>query len=49
MLWTIFVILLVLWLLGFGFHVAGSLIHLLLVIALVVLVIQLVTGRRGTV
>jgi Family of unknown function (DUF5670) len=49
MLWTILVILLVLWLLGFGFHVAGSLIHLLLVIALVVLVIQLVTGRRATV
>ena len=49
MLWTILVILLVLWLLGFGFHVAGSLIHLLLVFALVVLVIQLVTGRRATV
>jgi hypothetical protein len=37
------------WLLGFGFHVAGSLIHLLLVIALVVLVIQLITGRRAVV
>jgi uncharacterized protein DUF5670 len=49
MLWTILVILLVLWLLGFGFHVAGSLIHLLLVIALIVLVIQLVTGRRAAV
>jgi hypothetical protein len=36
------------WLLGFGFHVAGSLIHLL-VIALVVLVIQLITGRRAVV
>jgi hypothetical protein len=48
MLWTIFVILLVLWILGFSFHVAGGLIHLLLVIALVVLVINLVTGRsRG--
>ena len=47
MLWTILVILLVLWLLGFGFHVAGSLIHLLLVIALIVLVIQLVSGRRA--
>jgi Family of unknown function (DUF5670) len=46
MLWTIFVILLVLWLLGFGFHVAGSLIHLLLVVALIVLVINLVSGRR---
>lgn len=49
MLWTIFVILLVMWLLGFGFHVAGSLIHLLLVIALVVLLIQLITGRRTVV
>ena len=47
MLWTIFVILLILWLLGFGFHVAGSLIHLLLVVAVVVLVINLVTGRRA--
>lgn len=47
MLWTIFVILLILWLLGWGFHVAGSLIHILLVIALVVLVINLVTGRRA--
>jgi hypothetical protein len=46
MLWTIFAILLVLWLLGWGFHIAGSLIHLLLVVALVVLVINLVTGRR---
>jgi hypothetical protein len=47
MLWTIFVILLVLWLLGFSFHVAGGLIHLLLVIALIVLVINLITGRRS--
>ena len=46
MLWTIFVILLVLWVLGFSFHVAGGLIHLLLVIALIVLVVNLVTGRR---
>jgi hypothetical protein len=46
MLWTIFVILLILWILGFSFHVAGSLIHLLLVIAVVVLIIQLITGRR---
>ena len=49
MLWTLFVILLVLWLLGFSFHVAGSLIHLLLVIALIVLVVNLVTGRRSAV
>jgi len=47
MLWTIFAILLVLWLLGFGFHVAGGLIHLLLVLAVVVLIINLVTGRRA--
>lgn len=46
MLWTIFTILIILWLLGWGFHVAGGLIHLLLVIALVVAVINLVTGRR---
>jgi hypothetical protein len=49
MLWAIFVILLVLWLLGFSLHVAGSLIHLLLVVALIVLVINLVTGRRSAV
>jgi hypothetical protein len=47
MLWTIFAILLILWLLGWGFHIAGSLIHLLLVVAVVVLVINLVTGRRA--
>jgi uncharacterized membrane protein YtjA (UPF0391 family) len=47
MLWTIFVIILVLWLLGFSFHIAGGLIHILLVVALIVLVINLITGRRG--
>jgi hypothetical protein len=47
MLWTIFVIVLVLWLLGFSFHIAGGLIHLLLVVALIVLVINLITGRRS--
>ncbi|MFZ0278557.1 MAG: lmo0937 family membrane protein [Candidatus Sulfotelmatobacter sp.] len=46
MLWTIFVVLLVLWLLGFSLHIAGGLIHLLLVVALVVLVINLLSGRR---
>jgi len=46
MLWTILVILLILWLLGFSFHIAGSLIHLLLVIAVVVLIFNLVSGRR---
>ncbi len=49
MLWTIFLILLVLWALGYGFAGAaiGNLIHILLVVALVVLVIQLITGRRA--
>jgi len=46
MLWTIIAILLILWLLGWGFHIAGSLIHLLLVVAAIVLIINLVTGRR---
>jgi len=49
MLWTIFVILLILWLLGFSFHVAGGLIHLLLVIAVVVLIINLLSGRSTAV
>lgn len=47
MLWTLLVVLLILWILGFSFHVAGGLIHLLLVVALVVLVFQLLTGRRS--
>ncbi|HEV2022217.1 MAG TPA: lmo0937 family membrane protein [Terriglobales bacterium] len=46
MLWTIVVILLILWLLGFGFHVGGSLVHLLIVIAVVVVIINLLSGRR---
>ena len=49
MLWTVFAILLLLWLLGWGFHIAGSLIHLILVIALVVLLIEVITGRRAAV
>ncbi len=48
MLWTILVVLLILWLLGaFAFSVAGNLIHILLVVALVVLVLQLISGRRA--
>jgi len=47
MLWTIFVILVILWLLGFSFNVGGGLIHLLLVIAVIVLIYNLITGRRG--
>jgi hypothetical protein len=46
MLWTIAVILVVLWLLGFAIHIGGGLIHLLLVIAVVVVIFQLITGRR---
>ena len=46
MLWTILVILIILWLLGFLMKIGGGLIHLILVIALIVLIIQLVTGRR---
>lgn len=46
MLWTLLVVLLILWLLGFSFHIAGSFIHILLVIALVVLVFNLISSRR---
>ena len=46
MIWTIIVILVVLWLLGFIAHIGGGLIHLLLVVAAIVLVIKLVTGRN---
>ena len=49
MLWTIFVIMLVLWLLGFSLHIGGGLIHLLLVIAVVVLIFNLMTGSRRVV
>ena len=50
MLWTLAVILFVLWLLGFGvFHVAGGLIHLLLVLAVVVVLYRIITGRRPVV
>lgn len=48
MLWTLFIILLVLWALGFSLHLAGGLIHALLVVAAVLLVIQLITGRSTT-
>ena len=47
MLWTIFVILVILWLLGFSLNIGGGLIHLLLVIAVIVLVYNLITGRRS--
>ncbi|HMJ26638.1 MAG: hypothetical protein QOF72_2206 [Blastocatellia bacterium] len=47
MLWTILVILVILWLLGFALKVGGGLIHLILVIAVILLIVQLVTGRRA--
>jgi hypothetical protein len=46
MLWTILVVLLLMWLFGFSLHVGGGLIHLVLVVALVVLVFNLLSGRR---
>lgn len=46
MLWTILVVLLVLWLLGFSLHIGGGLIHLLLVVALIILIFNLLSGRR---
>ncbi len=46
MLWTIVVILLVLWALGFATHAVGGLIHILLVIAIVVILIRVIQGRR---
>jgi uncharacterized membrane protein len=47
MFWAIFVIVLVLWLLGFSFHVAGGFIHLLLVLAVIILIFNLLAGRRS--
>ncbi|MBP9663390.1 MAG: lmo0937 family membrane protein [Pyrinomonadaceae bacterium] len=49
MLWTIILILLILWALGFGFasQSVGGFIHILLVVALVVFIVQLVRGRRA--
>jgi hypothetical protein len=46
MLWTIVAILLVLWVLGLAFKIASGLIHILLVIALIIIVFRLVSGRR---
>jgi hypothetical protein len=46
LLWGIAALLVVLWLLGFGFHIAGGFVHLLLVMALVVVAFRLVSGRR---
>lgn len=45
-LWVIIVVLVVLWLGGFALHIGGGLIHALLVIAVIVVIFQLITGRR---
>jgi len=47
MLWTVLVVLVILWLLGFSLHVGGGLIHILLVVGLVVLIINLLARRRS--
>jgi len=46
MLWTVLVVLGILWLLGFSLHVGGSMIHLLLVVGLIVLIVNAFSGRR---
>jgi hypothetical protein len=46
LLWALAVFLVVMWMLGFAFHVAGGLIHLLLVVAVIVVLVRIITGRR---
>ena len=46
MLWTVLLVLLLMWALGLGFGVAGNLIHTLLVVALVVFIVNMLQGRR---
>ena len=46
MLWTLIVLLLLLWVLGFAFDVAGGIIHLVLVVAAVLFLVNLIRGRR---
>jgi hypothetical protein len=47
MLWTVLLVLLLMWALGLGFSVGGNLIHILLVVAVIVLVLNLLQGRRA--
>lgn len=47
MLWTLLVILLLMWALGLGFGIAGPLVHILLVVAVIVLIVNLLQGRRA--
>lgn len=47
MFWSIALVLFILWILGFGvFHVAGALIHILLVLAVIAIILHFITGRR---
>ncbi|MCE8426520.1 MAG: lmo0937 family membrane protein [Candidatus Methanoperedens sp.] len=46
LIWTLVAILVILWLFGFLFHLAGSLIHILLVVAIIVLLIRIIQGRK---
>lgn len=46
MLWTVVALFLIMWLLGFSFNVGGNLIHILLVVALVVFILNMLSGRR---
>ncbi len=45
LLWTIIVILFVLWLIGFLVHIGGGLIHILLIVVVVLIIVNLLTGR----
>jgi len=47
MLWTIVAVLLIMWLLGFSLHVGGGIVHILLVVALIMIVFNLLNGRRA--
>lgn len=49
MLWSLIVLLLLFWVLGFAFHVAGGIIHVLLVIAVVLFLVNIISGRRTTI
>jgi hypothetical protein len=49
LLWGIIVILFILWLLGFALHFGGGLIHLVLVVAIILIVVNFLTGRRASV
>lgn len=49
MLWTLIVLLFLFWLLGFAFDVAGGIVHVLLVIAAVLILVNLISGRRTVV